>query len=250
MKYHAPPFELSSAPCVFTKVMVVHIAHLHLQGMAVYPYLDDLPSESSIRGQRMWLTRYNVSLIMALWSIERRTPSSLTDNQSPRGGYQHKKLHSVSLSGEAGQDPIADCPGSPVINLCCPSFGFASGNANILPGCCTMGTIQGTGPSAPPPDVSRYHSFGKELEDQIGYSIKDQSQMVVSATQSLGGPIQILDCTLIFTNESLHCWQSTQRAEWSRASGHPRTINFLEFWAITLVLQAFMSQQKEVNMLV
>lgn len=39
-QYKALPFGLSTVPRVFTKVMVVIAAHLHLQGVRVFPYID------------------------------------------------------------------------------------------------------------------------------------------------------------------------------------------------------------------
>lgn len=42
LQFRALPFGLSSAPQVFTKVMAEALTPLHLQGIAVIPYLDDL----------------------------------------------------------------------------------------------------------------------------------------------------------------------------------------------------------------
>ncbi|XP_053114316.1 uncharacterized protein LOC128328210 [Hemicordylus capensis] len=41
-QYRALPFGLSSAPRVFTKMMVAVIAHVRQQGVHAYPYLDDI----------------------------------------------------------------------------------------------------------------------------------------------------------------------------------------------------------------
>lgn len=40
-QFKALLFKISSAPWVFTKTMVVVIAHLRSQGIHIYPYLDD-----------------------------------------------------------------------------------------------------------------------------------------------------------------------------------------------------------------
>lgn len=50
-QYKALPFGLSSSPRVFTKCMVVTAAHLRLQGIQVYQYIDDwlLLTESKAR---------------------------------------------------------------------------------------------------------------------------------------------------------------------------------------------------------
>lgn len=42
LQFRALPFGLSSAPRVFTKVMAEALTPVHLQGIAVIPYLDDL----------------------------------------------------------------------------------------------------------------------------------------------------------------------------------------------------------------
>lgn len=41
LQYKALPFGLSMAPWVFTKTMVVVTAHLRLQGIIIFPYIDD-----------------------------------------------------------------------------------------------------------------------------------------------------------------------------------------------------------------
>ncbi|XP_061478779.1 uncharacterized protein LOC133382992 [Rhineura floridana] len=41
-QYRAMPFGLSSAPRVFTKVLLILVAYLRTQGVHTYPYLDDL----------------------------------------------------------------------------------------------------------------------------------------------------------------------------------------------------------------
>ncbi|KAM4027625.1 uncharacterized protein ACNLHF_023307 isoform 1-T1 [Anomaloglossus baeobatrachus] len=53
-QFVALPFGLATAPRVFTKVMAAVVAVLHLQGLAVIPYLDDLlvKASSSVDCQR------------------------------------------------------------------------------------------------------------------------------------------------------------------------------------------------------
>lgn len=46
-QYRALPFVLSSAPRVFTKILVAPVAKLRSQGVCVFPYLDDLVAASS-----------------------------------------------------------------------------------------------------------------------------------------------------------------------------------------------------------
>lgn len=46
-QYRALPFGLSSAPRVFTKILVAPVAKLRSQGVCVFPYLDDLVAASS-----------------------------------------------------------------------------------------------------------------------------------------------------------------------------------------------------------
>ncbi|XP_061480325.1 uncharacterized protein LOC133383498 isoform X1 [Rhineura floridana] len=41
-QYRAMPFGLSSAPRVFSKVLLILVAYLRTQGVHIYPYLDDL----------------------------------------------------------------------------------------------------------------------------------------------------------------------------------------------------------------
>lgn len=52
----ALPFGLSSAPRVFTKALDVLVAHLQLQGLAVYPYLDDLMKARSFQQEELHVT--------------------------------------------------------------------------------------------------------------------------------------------------------------------------------------------------
>lgn len=51
LQYRSLPFGLTTAPRVFSKVLVALVAHLRLQGVFIYPYLDDLLLKSSSRAQ-------------------------------------------------------------------------------------------------------------------------------------------------------------------------------------------------------
>ncbi|XP_061491494.1 uncharacterized protein LOC133388926 [Rhineura floridana] len=59
-QYRAMPFGLSSAPRVFTKVLLTLVAYLRLQGVHIYPYLDDL----LIRARSRELTHRHLTLTL------------------------------------------------------------------------------------------------------------------------------------------------------------------------------------------
>lgn len=48
------PLRLTAAPCVFTKLLVVLVAHLRSQGVVLHPYLDNvlIRSSSFSKGQQ------------------------------------------------------------------------------------------------------------------------------------------------------------------------------------------------------
>ena len=75
------PFGLATAPRVFTKILAPIAAHLHLRGMSMYPYIDDI-FHAQISKESVILTRdASVRLHLQLGFVINLAKSSLIPSQ-------------------------------------------------------------------------------------------------------------------------------------------------------------------------
>lgn len=77
LQFKALPFGLSTAPRVYTKVLVNPVSHLRQQGIHVHPYLDDLLIRSTSRHQAQLDTAMVIRCLMEHRFLINRNKSKL-----------------------------------------------------------------------------------------------------------------------------------------------------------------------------
>ncbi|XP_053149582.1 uncharacterized protein LOC128344105 [Hemicordylus capensis] len=84
-QYRALPFGLSTAPRVFTKIMVALVAHLRTRGIHLYPFLDDLLIRSPSWDKGLLDIRETLAVLASHGFLVNRKKSSLV----PSNVIQH-----------------------------------------------------------------------------------------------------------------------------------------------------------------
>lgn len=81
-QYRALPFGLKSSPRVFTKILVTLVAHLHVQEMALFPYLNDILVKAPSRAQGEEAIQRTPDCLRAHGFVINIEKSTLTPSQS------------------------------------------------------------------------------------------------------------------------------------------------------------------------
>lgn len=79
--YRSMPFGLTAAQQVFLKLLVMLVAHLHLQGVALHPYLDNIFICSPSRMKATEDFSLTLSCLQSLGFVVNETKSSFTPTQ-------------------------------------------------------------------------------------------------------------------------------------------------------------------------
>lgn len=75
------PFGLTTAPQVLTKLLVALVAHLHLQGVTLFPYLDDVLITAPLREQSLQHTHSTLLCLKEHGFVVNQNRSSLVPTQ-------------------------------------------------------------------------------------------------------------------------------------------------------------------------
>lgn len=101
-QYRALPFGLSTAPRVFTKILVALVANLRSQGVRIFPYLDDIlvAASSFSQASKNFSQSYDLPHSTWLHNQQNQTlPHSLSEFNPSRTSNRHQILPSKSFTG-------------------------------------------------------------------------------------------------------------------------------------------------------
>lgn len=143
-QYRALPFELTAAPWVFTKILVVLVTHLQLQGIFLYLYLDDILivicCVQSRMSDRLWSAFSPTGL---WWICQRVLCPQHRDMNTWNSCWTHKQPLFI-CPRNIRTDWVFGTSDSSVQDLGCALPGKAVGDAGILPDYCSFAWLHTT----------------------------------------------------------------------------------------------------------
>ncbi|KAG6935820.1 ORF I polyprotein, partial [Chelydra serpentina] len=80
-QYRVLPFGLSTAPCVFSKTLVVVAAYLRRKGVIIFPYLDDCLLKGASRQETTGMLKTTINLFHQLGLQINKKKSTLEPTQ-------------------------------------------------------------------------------------------------------------------------------------------------------------------------
>lgn len=117
-QYRALPFGLSAALRVFTKLLVALVVNLRLQGIRIFPYLDDILIAASSFSQASQ-DHVLPETPRLRNQFDQELPGSVPETRSSRPSRRHHVAPTVPLSGTQDKTP-RDTPTSQGTLICEP----------------------------------------------------------------------------------------------------------------------------------